>query len=132
MGAAYYIVTEVDADEFATRIDGKALATASDRLDRIARKLDVPGIGSFVSVDAAEIADFLDDELEEDGTAPETRWFSPEEGLSAISTVIDHLTSHPDEALPQPDPVLTDLAGLRQALELARARGTRWRLAVDF
>lgn len=129
MGAAFYITTENGSREFATLIDGKALCRLAEDLDRIAERVKVNVITSFVSVSAEEIAELLGEGFGEAGGSVE-QWFAPEAGIVTVNALIDHIRGNPG-SIDEQDLVLMDLESLRQALVLAMEQGVRWRLAID-
>ncbi len=57
-------------------------------------------------------------------------WFPPAAGLATVRGLLDQLAANP-QALANQEMVVADLRALRDALELAKKQGIRWRLSVD-
>ncbi len=125
MSLAYYPCFEklLEGIDPAIAIDGKMLAKASDKLTVIAQQLKVTPLEGFLGV-------LLDIELDID---IEELWFEPSEGLISVDALLAYLEKTP-KAVPHQEDVISDLQGLKEALELAQQHKTKTRfsLAIDF
>ena len=132
MGAAYYIVLDREIAGVDPFVNGKAVARESDRLELVTQSLGLRDINEFVSAspdDLMATAEELGIELPNE--PPPEAWFTPEEGLTWVSRLQDHLRTNPNE-VGDADAVLADLAEYRQLLDTAKANDIRWHFAVDF
>lgn len=125
MGSALYIVVE-NTDHKAlpalSSVNGKAVASDLKNLDRDAQRQNVEPLSSFISMDAADAADLLGEDIE-DLDVP-TEWWPAEEPLATVIALIQHVKS-------EETAVRADLSAYQKVLETARDRNLRVRFAID-
>ncbi len=132
MGAAYYIVLDREMAGIDPFVNGKAVARESDRLAPVTQNLGLRDVNEFVSANPEDLlatAEELGIELPNE--PPPEAWFTPEEGLSWVSQLQNHLTANPNE-VGDAEAILADLAEYHALLESAQANEARWHFAVDF
>ena len=143
MGVAYYPVFEDTAVEWPNDINGKCLARASTKLDRVCKRASVPTLCDFFAVSRDEfIAEALGGDPEDPATfdesqVPPERWFGADEGLRSVRLLVGYVREHRHDFAEYnpaglPDCVLGDLEAFEQALAAASANDIRWRLAIDY
>lgn len=125
MSVAYFLVLDNPSPGFDTFVNGKFVGKEADRLNRIARELGLKSIDDFVSMDAFDVEDDLGDMPE-----MEQVWFEPDEGLTWVQSLADHIRNH-SQGLKNPKGVLDDLAEYIHVLKQAETAGCRWRFEVD-
>jgi hypothetical protein len=132
MGAALYIVPEVDIEGFDTMVDGKALGH-TEQLDQLAELAGVRPLMEFFSQDPEELAEFLEAEELEPPTdpLPAEQWFTAEDGLMSVRGILAYLAAHPN-ATPEEAAIIEDLSAFESVLVRLESEGIRWHLAVDF
>jgi hypothetical protein len=130
VSVAYFIVLDNEDPEFDTCVNGKSLAKEASRLDPICKKLAIPTFDDFLSASAEDLSDMLgeDIQLPED---EEEKWFSPEEGISFVNALTEHIKANPKD-VKDAEGVLSDLAEYAEVLEKTKSAGAKWRLSLDF
>lgn len=134
MSAALYIVLERDIPEFDAFVNGKALSSAENQLDRAAEELGVTPLMAFFSMDPQEAMDFLEGEPEANGDVPDLpaeQWFDARDGLATVRALRQHLDKNP-KAVRNSEAVVRDLGEFETVLQRAASAEVRWHLAVDF
>lgn len=130
MGTALYVVLKDKvpaADQIV--VDGKMLARAAGYLAEAAKRLRVPPLEQFFSVDPATAAALM--ELDPgDAALPKERWFSPKEGLKTVRALLKDLRKGPADAEGK-GPVIEDLVGIEKVLIAADRAGTQFHVALD-
>jgi hypothetical protein len=123
MSAALYPVLESPDIAVEAEVDGKALARASDQLDRLALSAGVTPLTHFISVEGDDYGILEEADFE----PPPTTWFSAADGLRTVRALLDGVgqAGEGDGAL------LADLHALEQVLLQADERRLRWHLAID-
>lgn len=127
-----YIVLEKEIPGADTSVNGNFLSKHNDELQSFAQKLGVRPLMSFFSMSNEELSS-LEEEYAIDLGKAKSRtadmWFTAEEGLRTVNVLLENVSSSK----------LKDVAGLEadlrefvRVLELARANGIRWHLAVDY
>lgn len=129
MGIAYYIVLEKDIPGKNISVDGKSLAQEEEKLKEIAHILGVKDLMSFFSVHPCEIEDFFDEYG--DMEIPETEWFSPDEGLATVRTLLNYIEIKPHSFINN-ERLSDDLKNFEEILLDAQKYNLKWHLAVDF
>lgn len=130
MSLAWYIVLEREIPGVQTFINGKALARAGELFDSLAADAGVSSLSSFFSASAEELTGFAADhgaDSNDLGTVASEAWFSPQDGLRTIATLVKAAA-----ARKMGDDVLSDLKDFQAVLQAAQANGVRWHLAVDY
>lgn len=130
MGAALYVVVDIDEPDFDTEMDGTALSTAAEAIAEVAADQGLQEPFSFVSV-APEELEGLVEELDEDFELPEESWWTAKEGLAWLTQLRATLEANA-EKIPEWVRVQADLERLAEILGRAEVAGARWHLAVDY
>ena len=127
-----YIVLEKKIPEADTYVNGNSLSKHNDELERIAQKLGVRPLMSFFSMSNEELSS-LEEEYAIDLGKAKSRtadtWFTAEEGLRTVNALLGNLSVSKLKDAARVEADLREFAGV---LELARANGIRWHLAVDY
>jgi hypothetical protein len=123
---ALYIVLEKEVPGLDAFVNGKAVGRAEKQLAAMAQRRGVRSLMEFFSVNPDEAADFLEGEGLDDVKIPSEQWFSPQEGLATVLTLLDEVAT-----VPELGDVKTDLLEFKRVLQQAQAQGVRWHLAVD-
>jgi len=123
---ALYIVLENKAPGFDPFVNGKALGHSENRLAEIAGRLGVRPLMEFFSINPDESREFLNSEGLSDIEVPEEQWFSAEDGLHTVQTILGEV-----ENITDLEAVKADLLEFESVLQQAQAKGIRWHLAVD-
>lgn len=136
MSVALYIVCERDIDGFDPFVNGKAVGHADEEtLEAICVELGVPPLMAFYSEDPEALAEFLDDELEDEAPSrdelPAEEWFSAADGLVTVEALADHLAAHPS-AIADADAIVSDLREYADVLTRLKKEKVRWHFAMDF
>ncbi|MGZ6125788.1 MAG: hypothetical protein ACXWLR_12560 [Myxococcales bacterium] len=130
MGTALYVVLKEKvpaADQIV--VDGKMLALAADHLAEAAKRLRVPPLEQFFSVDPATAAALMDLEPG-DAALPEERWFSPKAGLKTVRALLKDLRKGTADVEGKGQ-VIEDLVGIEKVLMVADEAGTQFHVALD-
>jgi hypothetical protein len=130
MGAACYVVLEKEIPGLDTMVDGKALNSATDALEKAAEAMKVRPLMGFFSAGAEEAAEFLGDGAEGLANLPPKQFHDAAEGLKTVRALIEHCTKNPGN-LKKADGILEDLRGFERVLTAAQRAGVRWHLAID-
>jgi hypothetical protein len=132
MSSALYIVLDRKIPGADTFVNGKSLAKHKDELETMAKRLGVRPLMSFFSMSNEELAS-LEEEYAIDLNKTKSRtaeaWFAAEEGLGTVNALLENLSG---SKLKDVARVETDLREFVGVLELAKANGIRWHLAVDY
>jgi hypothetical protein len=97
MSVAYYVVLDVQEPDFDTFVNGKAVARASDELDRLCDMNELPRLDSFMGQSIDEFSDLLGEELElPEGNDGEAKWFEPSDGIALIESIVSAIKRSPD------------------------------------
>ena len=131
MSVAYYVVLDVEEPGFDTFVNGKAIAHASDELNRLCDMNELPRLDSFIGQSIDEFSELLGEELELlQGNDGEAKWFEPSDGIALIESIVSAIKRRPD-SVSSPEAVFDDLAEYRTVLEKARDIKAKWHLALD-
>lgn len=136
MSVALYIVCERDVDGFDPFVNGKAVGHADEEtLEAICVEIGVPPLMAFYSENPEVLAEFLDEELEDEAPSrdelPAEEWFNAGDGLVTVQALADHLEAHP-AALPDTAAIVEDLREYAQVLSRLKKEKVRWHFAMDF
>jgi hypothetical protein len=130
---SYYIALERTIPNFDAYVNGNLLAKEGDALERLAKKIGVRPLLSFLSVSPEEVTSVVGDEgetIERLGDkAPREQWFNAEDGLTTVRKLMSHLEFL---KLDRSDQVLSNLKDFERVLETARQHSVRWHLAIDY
>lgn len=109
-------------------MDGKRLAQLIKQLDKIAIKLGVKPLSSFISSDPEDAALFSESHGmdPEDIKIPPLEQFSANNGLNTINKLREHPIFELDEMLKQ------DLNDCYRILSNAASKQIKWHFEVDF
>lgn len=128
-----YIAIEKEIPGFDPFVNGKAISRASElEIARICTEAGVGSLWGYVSQNADDLADFLEDEgMTPSGHLPEEDWYEPQEGLSFAVTLAAHLEAHPD-CIRNAAEILQDLQDYEKVFVVLVQHQVRWHFAVDF
>jgi hypothetical protein len=98
----------------------------------MAKRLGVRPLMSFFSISNEELAS-LEEEYAIDLSKTKSRtadtWFAAEEGLRTVNALLENLSGSKLKDVARVEADLREFVGV---LELAKANGIRWHLAVDY
>lgn len=127
-----YIVLDKKIPGADTYVNGNFLSKHNEELEKMAKRLGVRPLMNFFSMPNEEMSS-LEEEYAIDLSKAKSRtaniWFTSEEGLRTVNALLENLSSL---KLKDADRVEADLREFVGVLELARANGVRWHLAVDY
>jgi hypothetical protein len=130
-----YIVVEGDDPGYDIFVNGHALARNEDALEKLAMRLGVKPLLEFFSADQNSMALLLEEgagDPEWAKTLPPPQWFSPEDGLKTIVTLLNHLRRAPATLGSETGLVLNELEEYERVLRKTAVRNLRWQLAVSW
>ena len=130
-----YIVVEGEDPGFDIFVNGRALARNEDSLEKLAQRLGIKPLLEFFSADENSMALLLDEgagDPEWAKTLPPPQWFSPEDGLISLCTLIDFLHEHATALGTETTPVLKEMEEFERVLRKTAQRHMRWQLAVSW
>src|SRR5580698_1998674 len=133
MSASMYIVVEGEDPGYDIFVNGHALARNEDALEKLAGRLSVKPLLEFFSADQNSMALLLDEgagDPEWAKTLPPPQWFSPEDGLITICTLLDFLKDAPTTLGSDTEAVVNELEEYERVLRKTVQRNLRWQLAV--
>src|SRR5579862_130587 len=135
MSASMYIVVEGEDPGYDIFVNGHALARNEDALEKLAMRLGVKPLLEFFSADQNSMALLLEEgagDPEWAKTLLPPQWFSPEEGLSTIITLLDHLKDAPTTLGTETAQVIIELEEYERVLRKTATKHLRWQLAVSW
>jgi hypothetical protein len=135
MSASMYIVVEGEDPGYDIFVNGHALARNEDALEKLAIRLGVTPLLEFFSADENSMALLLDEgagDPEWAKTLPPPQWFSPDEGLSTVCTLMDYFKENPATFGSETTPILNELEEYERVLQKTSVRNLRWQLAVSW
>jgi hypothetical protein len=135
MSASLYIVVEGEDPGFDIFVNGRALARNEDALEKIAARIGVKPLLEFFSADKNSMALLLEEgagDPEWAKTLPAPQWFSPEDGLVTICTLLDHLKSSPTALGTETQGVIQEIEEFERVLRKTSLRRLRWQLGVSW
>lgn len=130
-----YIVVEGEDPGFDIFVNGHALARNEDALEKLAIRLGVKPLLEFFSADENSMALLLEEgagDPEWARTLPPPQWFSPEDGLITICTLLDFLREAPAALGAETAPVVSEFEEYERVLRKTALRHLRWQLAVSW
>jgi hypothetical protein len=130
-----YIVVEGEDPGFDIFVNGHALARNEDALEKLALRLGVKPLLEFFSADENSMALLLEEgagDPEWAKTLPPPQWFSPDDGLVTISTLLDFLKESPSALGSDTIPIINELEEYERVLQKTSTRNLRWQLAVSW
>jgi hypothetical protein len=128
MSVAWYIVLERRIPGFDSFVNGKSLARMGEMLDSIAKERGVRPLMGFFSASPEELTGLAEDHgVTLHRSLPPEKWFSADEGLQTVKTMIEE-----GEKRKLDTRILADLREFQNVLEAAKQNGVGWHLAVDF
>lgn len=132
---ALYVCLEKDLPGFGTwYVSGKSLAHAQPELDRIAKKLGLDALESFVSADPEELASILEDAgvpAEDLQDMPKEKWYLAAKGLKSIRGLLKFLKENPGKLRGTKANVTRDLQDTEKVLVAASKQKVRFHFAWD-
>lgn len=135
MSASMYIVVEGEDPGFDIFVNGHALARNEDALEKLAMRLGVKPLLEFFSADQNSMALLLEEgagDPEWAKTLPPPQWFSPEDGLHTVATLLDYLKEAPTTLGTETAQVIAELEEYERVLRKTATRSLRWQLAVSW
>lgn len=135
MSASMYIVVEGEDPGFDIFVNGHALARNEDSLEKLALRLGVKPLLEFFSADENSMALLLEEgagDPEWAKTLPPPQWFSPDDGLETISTLLEFLRESPSALGSETIPIVSELEEYERVLHKTSMRNLRWQLAVSW
>ena len=120
-----YIVVEGDDPGYDIFVNGHALARNEDALEKLAMRLGVKPLLEFFSADQNSMALLLEEgagDPEWAKTLPPPQWFSPEQGLNTIVTLLDYLKDAPTTLGTETSQVVTELEEYERVLRKTAMR----------
>jgi hypothetical protein len=130
-----YIVVEGEDPGFDIFVNGHALARNEDALEKLALRLGVKPLLEFFSADENSMALLLEEgagDPEWAKTLPPPQWFTPDDGLVTISTLLDYLKDAPAAFGSETTPIINELEEYERVLQKTSLRNLRWQLAVSW
>lgn len=130
-----YIVVEGEDPGFDIFVNGHALARNEDALEKLAVRLNVKPLLEFFSADQNSMALLLEEgagDPEWAKTLPPPQWFSPDDGLITIRTLLDFLKEAPTTLGSETKQVIHELTEYEMVLAKTVQRSLRWQLAVSW
>jgi hypothetical protein len=130
-----YIVVEGEDPGFDIFVNGHALARNEDALEKLAERLGIKPMLEFFSADENSMALLLEEgagDPEWAKTLPPPQWYTPEDGLRTIATLLDFLRDAPTSLGTDTIAVIAELEEYERVLRKTAARRLRWHLAVSW
>jgi len=125
---SFYIALEKKLENVDTDVNGGSLSKYNKKIEMIAKSAGVAPLLNFFSPSAEELSAFAEDhgvQLNE-AKVPDEKWPTGEEGLRTVDALLANPENLPAERVAQ------ELHEFRRVLELAKAKGIRWHLAVYY
>lgn len=135
MAASLYIVVEGEDPGFDIFVNGHALARNEEALHRLAVHLGVSPLLDFFSADENSMALLLEQGTGDPEWAqnlPQPQWYSGNDGLHTVQTLIQFLATTPAAIGSETDSVFSELREYEHVLTKTAERGLRWHLAVSW
>jgi hypothetical protein len=135
MSASMYIVVEGEDPGYDIFVNGHALARNEDALEKLALRLGIKPLLEFFSADENSMALLLDEgagDPEWAKTLPPPQWFSPDDGLTTIMTLMEYFRENPAAFGSETAPILNELEEYERVLQKTSKRNLRWQLAVSW
>jgi hypothetical protein len=127
-----YIVLEGKIPNTDAYVNGSSLSKNNTVLESMAKKLGVTTLMSFFSASGDELASLMGEgalDATINNAKFDEKWFTAEDGLKTVHAL---LKSTDESSLSDRDRITTELQEFAKVLELAKAHGIRWHLAVDY
>src|SRR5260370_33451477 len=135
MSASMYIVVQGEDPGFDIYVNGHALARNEDALEKLALRLGVKPLLEFFSADENSMALLLEEgagDPEWAKTLPPPQWFSPDDGLTSVITLLAFLRDSPAALGSETSPIIGELEEYERVLQKTSMRSLRWQLAVSW
>ncbi|HKW64195.1 MAG TPA: hypothetical protein VJN89_16705 [Candidatus Acidoferrum sp.] len=123
-----YIVLDKKIPGADTGVDGNSLSKHNKELEKMAKGLGVKPLMGFFSTSKEEVESLVGEDAASLDNIEE-KWFAAEEGLLTVNALLGSLKA---SNLGDVARVEADLREFVSVLELAKANGIRWHLAVDY
>lgn len=130
-----YIVVEGEDPGFDIFVNGHALARNEDALEKLAERLGIRPMLEFFSADENSMALLLEEgagDPEWAKTLPPPQWYTPEDGLRTIGTLLDFLRDAPTSLGTDTVAVISEMEEYERVLRKTAQRNLRWHLAVSW
>ncbi|HZY61198.1 MAG TPA: hypothetical protein VFE38_01640 [Edaphobacter sp.] len=135
MAASMYIVVEGEDPGFDIFVNGRSLARHEDAVEKLALKLGVRPLIEFFSADENSMALLIEEgagDQELLHRLPPPQWYSPEDGLKTVRTLLEALAEDPQQLGTEGLQVISELREYAEVLEKTSERNLRWHLAVSW
>jgi hypothetical protein len=135
MAASMYIVVEGEDPGFDIFVNGRSLARHEDALERLALRLGVKPLIEFFSADENSMSLLIEEgagNQELMRRLPPPQWYSAEDGLRTVRTLLIALEADPQQLGTEGEQVLSELLEYAHVLEKTMERKMRWHLAVSW
>ena len=135
MSASMYIVVEGEDPGFDIFVNGRALARNEDGLEKLALRLGVRPLLEFFSADENSMALLLEEGAGDPDwakTLPPPQWFSGDEGLVTVQSLLGYLRDAPGAFGADTAAVISELEQYETVLKKTAERELRWQLAVSW
>lgn len=135
MAASMYIVVEGEDPGFDIFVNGRSLARHEDALEKLALKLGVRPLIEFFSADENSMALLIEEGAGDQDLLhrlPPPQWYSPEDGLKTVRTLLEALAEDPQQLGTEGIQVISELREYAEVLEKTSERNLRWHLAVSW
>lgn len=135
MAASMYIVVEGEDPGFDIFVNGRSLARNEDALERLALRLGVKPLIEFFSADENSMSLLIEEgagnpELMK--RLPPPQWYSADEGLVTVETLLQALREEPQQLGTEGTQVVAELDEYARVLSKTQRLGLRWHLAVSW
>jgi hypothetical protein len=127
-----YIVLEQQIPNVETYVSGQFLSKHNAELERLAKRVKVKPLMAFYGVSQDELSAMQEElgvDLSKGKTASGDPWFSAEEGLRTVETL---LNSAADAKVADAENIQSELREFATILGLAKTKNIRWRLAIAY
>jgi len=127
-----YIIMERQIPNVDIYVNGNFLSKHNDELGRMAKQYGVRPLMDFFSISGEELSSLAEEhspKLNKIRKDHHENWFTAEEGLQTVNTLLQNLASL---KLNQLDRIEAELQDFARVLELAKLNSLRWHLGVDY
>src|SRR5215470_13192117 len=123
MAASMYIVVQGEDPGFDTYVNGRALARNEDAVERLALHLGVRPLIEFFSADENSMSLLIEEgagNRELLHRLPPPQWYSAEDGLVTVNTLVSALKHEPQQLGTEGELVLAELLEYKKVLQKTR------------
>jgi hypothetical protein len=127
-----YIVLERTIPNTDVYVNGRLLSKKIEELEQMAKRLGVTTLMGFFSTSRDELGSFLSEqdlESAANNSKYDEKWFTAEEGVRTVHALLE---STAKSSVGDRDRITAELQEFASVLDLAKAHGIRWHLAIDY